>query len=210
MAFKHQHIHYGTEYPIVTIRELSASDFEGDEEEIKELLEQRAARQVDRMPQLLGEFVIDKTPLDMSRLMAGTGVVHALAAHATELEFNPVWDGYRGGHFIRNGVLFGDEKSGSAAQVRDTRTFSATDKAGWLEHVGFAKNNPFDHMHRGEYEDNKGPIIVAFDRDALDEDDTNDQTKTPKDGRSIEQVVRAVYHPSGNKLAPRKRGKSES
>lgn len=192
MVFSHTHTHYGAMYPKITIREITGEDFEDPRE-----LSRRTELQKWSMPRMAAEYVIDMTLSELRLPDNGVATIHALAAHAAELGFNPVWGGYRGRQFVQEGLLFGEMSDQGAQKINASGVFSAIDKDGWLENVGYAKNNPFDHMVRGTTLENHGPIIVAYDADLLEADPNNTHTKRPKHNKQIQEVVAAVYHPRG-------------
>lgn len=186
--FRFCYEHYGTKFPEVVVTMASGRDLQAR-------LEQRQ-----QMPHLAGEFVLDKPLEEMGFRLVGTAIIRTLEAHAAELGFQPVFGGYRALNLYKLGVLFGKYSDERAIEViAKSRKFNAVTVPEWLEVVGFAKNNPFDHMCRGDGVGVRAPALVAFDV-AMLEQVGDGQLYIPKNGASIEETVRAVYYPLGVKL----------
>ena len=179
--FRYKHEYYGTIFPAITIGRVSIHD------------EIRLLSQKEKMPKLSGEFVIDKTLAEMHDRRNGEAIIRTLEAHAAFMGFRPVYGGYRAPNLYMNGVLFGEESSERALEViAKERKFNAVTAQLWREVLGYAKNNPFDHMTRGG-ENKYSPAIIAFDTKLLNQLD--DRLFIPKDDMGIEETVSAVYYP---------------
>ena len=194
----------GTASPFeVNIKPLSPEDLSSQlgisADEAVELFELRRQNQERSLPNLLGEFVIDNLGLGGFGLQRAH--IGAISAHAEAVGLETqVYGGYRALNFLRNGTLFGADSPSGALEIRDRNQFHAAQVSAWKEQAGYAKNNPFDHMTRGENPGQSAPVILGFSMEMLDDAEgvhgvTYDTAFwQPHEGKTIEDTVRIAYH----------------
>lgn len=215
---------YGTFEPIgVIIKPLGAEYLAWrlriSDAEAEELQRQRVENQQVHLPHLIGEYMVDG--LGYGRFGLQAAHIRALVAHGQALGLpEQVYGGYRGIGFLRDGIFFGPHSADSAQRIAQRRQFHAAQVGSWLGQVGYAKNNPFNHMTRGERPGESAPILTTFAKGMLvaavlkplynPADNPliaalNNRVPTvdsetafwqPNDGLSIEDTVQVVYHRS--------------
>jgi hypothetical protein len=167
--------------------------------EADEVFERRRQNQERSLPNLLGEFVIDN--LGHGEFGLQMAHIEAIAAHTEVVGLETqVYGGYRAFNFLKNGTLFGPDSPLGAIRIRDRNQFHAAQSANWKEQAGYAKNNPFDHMTRGEIPAQSAPVILGFSVEMLDDAECVERINydtafwQPHEGKTIEDTVRIAYH----------------
>lgn len=167
--------------------------------EAEDLQDQRTANQRASLPNLIGEFVIDKLGYGGYGLQIAQ--IGAIVAHERALGLEEqAYGGYRGIGFLHDGVLFGVHSTEAAKKIGQRRRFNAAQVQSWREQAGWAKNNPFDHMTRGANPSQLAPILATFAMrmleavDPLEIVDADTSFWQPRDGKSIEDTLQVVYH----------------
>lgn len=221
--FEYSHTErYGNSGPIkVRIEPLSAEylawRLKMSNTEAEDLQAQRAENQRAKLPNLIGEFVINKLGYGPAALQKAH--IAALVAHGQALGLpEQVYGGYRAWGLLWDGTLFGPHSDDAAQEIGHTRQFHAAQVRNWREQAGYAKNNPFDHMTRGEKPNQSAPILATFNKTMLEAPPTrmldnpdnnplitifNKRVPTvdydtalwqPKDGLAIEDTLQVIYH----------------
>lgn len=174
-------------------------------DEANTLQAQRQLRQRERLPNFVGEYVINGLGYGGRELQE----IHigALVAHSKALGLDEqIYGGYRCMNFLRDGALFGPHSDKGAEGIKADNSFCAIRVDNWRYRVGFANKNPFNHMTRGEIPGQSAPILASFALHMLTTAaeweeavtfDTFYWTPTKdSSGRSlqIEDTVQVVYH----------------
>lgn len=173
-------------------------------DEAQELFEERRQAQHDRMPNLVGEYAIMGLHVT-ARHGRQHQFIDSIEAHRKELGLGEqVYGGYRAYNLVKHGVLFGEDNDEYAAPIYKSNKFHAAQVHNWREQVGFASNNPFDHMTRDEDPLKRGPVIIGFDLSKLQPGAIQSgerykmhegiQYWEPVGGMTIEETAQVVYH----------------
>ncbi len=198
---------FGNPLPPVVISPLSLGDLSAlsgtTSDGIEKLQAERLEHQRERMPHLVGEYVIKHLGLENR-----VGQMEAIIAHLSTVGIeNPVFRGHDAVSLVPEGTLFGKEPTPKAEELEKIG-FYATQVSLWRENNfggPLDQKTPFFHMlyhHDNSMTPSRYPSIIAFDRGRLvpssPADDVTDSDTIhfrPIEPSLIEDTVVAVYYP---------------